>query len=105
MQSRRQLGTFVGLIALCLILWAASSTDWQGRLILDRPRHRDFLNLPYDYARLNKWPEWFTAEAGAAYRVTDAQDGAVDLDGATLVDGLPLTLAAGQPRTLRVCRR
>ena len=36
----------------------------QGKLILDRPRHRDFMSMPYDYPRLNKWPEWFTASAG-----------------------------------------
>ena len=26
----------------CLVLWAASSKDWQGTLVLDQPRHRDF---------------------------------------------------------------
>ena len=61
----------------CLTLWATSSQDWQGKLILDRPRHRDFMNMPYDYARLNKWPEWFTASAGTAYRVTDSQGAAL----------------------------
>ena len=88
----------------CLTLWATSSQDWQGKLILDRPRHRDFMNMPYDYPRLNKWPEWFTAAAGTAYRVTDSQGTTSDLDGKALIDGLPLTLPAGQERTIRVCR-
>jgi hypothetical protein len=86
----------------CLTLWASSSKDWQGSLVLDQPRHRDFLHMPYDYARLNKWPEWFTASAGTAYRVTDGQ-GATTLDGRALVDGLPLTLTAGQEQVIRVC--
>jgi len=87
----------------CLTLWAASSQDWQGRLILDQPRHRDFQRMPYDYARLNKWPEWFTADAGTAYRVTDGQ-GATTLDGRALVDGLPLSLIADHEQVIRVCR-
>jgi len=61
------------------------------------------MNMPYDYARLNEWPEWFTASAGTSYRVTDDQSGASALDGSALIDGLPLSLAAGQPRVIRVC--
>jgi hypothetical protein len=87
----------------CLVLWVASSQDWQGRLILDQPRHRDFNRMPYDYARLNEWPEWFTADAGTAYRVTDGQGTVSTLDGKALVDGLPLSLPAGQEQVIRVC--
>jgi hypothetical protein len=87
----------------CLTLWASSGEDWQGRLILDRPRHRDYLNLPFDYARLNKWPEWFTASAGTGYRVTDSQGSSQAVDGKALIDGLPLTLTAGQELTFHVC--
>jgi len=85
------------------VLWAASSQDWQGRLVLDRPRYRDFNHMPYDYARLNKWPEWFTVAAGTTYRVTDNLAGASDADGRALIDGIPLTLSAGQERVIRVC--
>ncbi|MGE3912505.1 MAG: hypothetical protein AB7K36_24300, partial [Chloroflexota bacterium] len=87
----------------CLVLWTSSEDDWQGSLIIDRPRHRDYLNMPYDYARLNKWPEWFTADAGLSYRVEDSASGAETLSGSTLIDGLPITLTAGQARTFRVC--
>ena len=59
--------------------------------------------MPYDYARLNKWPEWFTAAAGTAYRVTDGQGATSTHDGRALVDGLPLTLTAGQQQVIRVC--
>jgi hypothetical protein len=60
--------------------------------------------MPHDYPRLNKWPEWYTAQAGATYRVTDSQGATTDLDGRALVEGLPITLPAGQERTIRVCR-
>ncbi|MCC7371415.1 MAG: hypothetical protein IT306_23555 [Chloroflexi bacterium] len=88
----------------CLVLWAASDVAWSGSLVLDRPRHRDYLNMPYDYARLNKWLEWYTAEAGSGYRVEDSGRAATTVDGAVLIQGLPLTLAAGEQRTLKVCR-
>jgi hypothetical protein len=62
------------------------------------------MNMPRDYPRLNKWPEWYTAQAGSAYRVTDGQGAASDVDGGALIDGLPIDLPAGQERTLRICR-
>lgn len=87
----------------CLVLWATAARDWQGRLVFDRPRHRDYLGMPYDYPRLNKWPQWFTADTGRRYAVADGTGGSVARPGQELIDGLPLTLAAGQERTLRVC--
>lgn len=88
----------------CLTLWLASSAPWQGRLVLDQPRHRLYGHLPYDYPRLNKWPEWFVAEAGQPYRLEDERGGTTELDGETLAVGLPLALAPGETRTLRICR-
>jgi dienelactone hydrolase len=32
-------------------------------LVFDRPRHRDVLRMPFDYARINQWPEHFTVRA------------------------------------------
>lgn len=47
-----------------------SSTDaWTGTLRFDVPRHRDLLRLPLDYPRINQFPEWFTVDARARYRV------------------------------------
>jgi hypothetical protein len=87
----------------CLVLWASTNEEWQGRLVLDRPRHRDFQHMPYDYPRLNKWPEWFTADTRLSYRLTDSQGGTEAYSGQTLVDGLPITLVPGQERVFRVC--
>lgn len=87
----------------CLVLWATASQDWQGRLVLDRPRHADYMNMPYDYPRLNKWPEWYTARAGTTYTVTEGAGPATNVDGNALMDGLPLALPAGQERAFRIC--
>jgi hypothetical protein len=50
-------------------LWLSvrSKWPWKGRLILDRPRHREYFHLPSDYPRLNQFPEWFTAEKNGRY--------------------------------------
>lgn len=33
--------------------------SWSGSLIPDQNRHRTVLNLPWNWPRLNSWPEWF----------------------------------------------
>jgi hypothetical protein len=88
----------------CVTLLVTSQSDWSGRLVFDRPRHADFTRMPYDYARLNKWPEWFVAEAGVAYRLTDGLGEVTTADGRALQAGLPLEVGAGQEQTLQVCR-
>ncbi|MDP8924094.1 MAG: hypothetical protein M3O34_14595, partial [Chloroflexota bacterium] len=76
----------------CLALAAASRDAWDGRLVLDQPRHRLFGNLPVDYARLNKWPEWFVVEPDKAYEVEIAAEGAAPsplaVTGAELAQGI-----------------
>ena len=47
-----------------------SNAAWRGRIVFDRPRHRDHLNLPYEYPRLNGWTEWFTADPEVSYEIT-----------------------------------
>ena len=41
--------------------------DWDGLLIFDKKRHRKNLNLPFDWPRINQFPEWFTTETGLNY--------------------------------------
>ena len=80
---------------------ADEPAPWSGTLVLDRPRHRDFLRVPLDYPRINGFPEWFTAESGRRHRVTDAATGAVaDTTGAALSRGRAIRLDA--PGTLRL---
>ena len=69
---------------------------WTGVLRLDHPRHRDHLHLPLNYPRLNEWPEWFTVEHDRRYEVRIGAAAPVVRLGAELVQGLPLTLKAGE---------
>ena len=81
----------------------AADGDWSGRVVFDRPRHRESLHLPLDYPRINQFPEWFPVEAGAQYEVLDvARDQRWQVTGRELREGLSLQLPAGEERRLRV---
>ncbi|MCD6304536.1 MAG: hypothetical protein J7M21_06200 [Planctomycetes bacterium] len=80
-------------------LYAAE--PWSGRLVFDRPRHKVQLHLPIDYPRINQFPEWFTVEAAASYRVTDVTAGKeATLTGRQLAEGMAASLPGGLERRL-----
>jgi hypothetical protein len=68
-----------------------SRGQWSGTLRFDRPRHRDWFNLPVDYPRINQFPEWFTVEDGARYLVQIDDDAPLNVSGEQL-RALPLRL-------------
>ena len=86
---------------LCLSLSADKA--WSGRVVFDRPRHREFMHLPLDYPRINQFPEWFTAGAGQVFEVEDlTAQRRWRATAKELTAGLSLELAAGQERRCRV---
>ncbi len=68
---------------------------WRGVLRFDRKRHREVFHLPFDYARINQFPEWFTVEAEARYRLEREGGEAAGVTGAELMR-YPVTLKAGE---------
>ena len=73
-------------------LWISvqSRWPWKGKLIFDKPRHRENFNMPFDYARLNQFPEWFTVEKDKNYKLTviaDKDKTTLTVPGADLLDG------------------
>ena len=88
----------------CLQIALAADQPWHGILIFDAPRHRLHLGLPFNYPRLNAWPEWFTVDARTAYRVDDPAGTVSGVHGGTdLSRGLSLSLTVAGERQLRVC--
>jgi hypothetical protein len=75
---------------------------WEGRVLFDRPRHRLFMRLPFDYTRINQFPEWFTVRADAHYGVKLDQGQTSDQTGAQLAEGIPVELTAGAPFLIEV---
>ena len=89
-----------GAQGLCLSV--AADQTWSGRVVFDRPRHRERLRLPLDYPRINQFPEWFPVGAETRYEMTEPATGRRrELTGRELRDGLSLELAAGEERQLR----
>ena len=84
------------------VFTVTADSAWTGVVRFDHPRHRDHLHLPINYPRLNEWPEWFTVEHDRRYRVTIGDAAPVDRLGAELVQGLPLSLKAGETIRLTV---
>ncbi|MBI4581589.1 MAG: acetylxylan esterase [Planctomycetes bacterium] len=74
-------------------VYVRSEYPWAGRLRFDRPRHREYLRLPLDYARINQFPEWFTVEADRRYEVSRDGGAAQVVAGKELL-AWPLTFAA-----------
>lgn len=80
-----------------LFLVVSSANDYTGKLTFDRPRHRDWLNLPMDYPRINQFPEWFTADKDKSYQLASNDPGLHGgFSGEDLLAGLPLEIKAGQ---------
>jgi len=73
------------------------STEWffDGRLRFDRPRHRQDFNMPWDYPRINQFPEWFTVDRNREYLVTRDGGPPQRMNGKELLD-LPVRLGKGE---------
>jgi len=82
-----------------LLVRVSADQVWDGSIAFDAPRHREVLNLPVNYPRLNEFPEWFTVSGGRRYRVES--NGTVQvLEGSALRKGLPVRIGPGQSATI-----
>ncbi|MCX6897115.1 MAG: hypothetical protein NT105_00310 [Verrucomicrobia bacterium] len=81
--------------SLCISVVA--DKPWEGRLIFDKQRHKLNMHLPLDYPRINMFPEWFTAQAGARYEVNNLATGEKRTrTGKELLGGIAVPLKAGE---------
>jgi len=72
--------------------------EWSGDIVFDKPRHALNMRLPFDYPRINQFPEWFTVTADATYEVRDVLSGKTTvLNGKRLGEGLPLKVTPDAP--------
>jgi hypothetical protein len=91
----------VRLGAVChgdtLYLSLIADRPWEGRVVFDRPRHRVFMRLPQDYARINQFPEWFTVEEAGKYDLRLGPEKVVLATGREMSEGIPIQLVGGEP--------
>ena len=63
----------------------------------DRKRHKEFLHLPFDWPRINQFPEYFTVEKEKNYRIkTENGRKEVIISGEELQKGYQLKLSKGE---------
>ena len=76
-------------------LWIALEADstWQGVLKFDIPRHHRYFNLPFDWPRINQFPEWYTVEEQDTYTSVRTNSSRMsEYQGAELSEGIPILL-------------
>lgn len=79
-------------------LWITLTVDepWSGKLIFDRARHQQNLHLPFDWPRINQFPEWFTAAPEREYKVYQKNGSNLEtIHAAALDEGIVVELEAG----------
>lgn len=69
-----------------------AAEPFTGTLLRDPPRHQTIMNLPWDWPRLNSWPEWGRWPAGT--RAVSAEGLAATPTETQVRDGIPLELPA-----------
>jgi hypothetical protein len=91
-----------------LLVVLTADSPWTGKLRFDLPRHKEYLHLPIDWARINQFPEWFVVDPEKRYTVQEraTKDGVWTeskvVDGKSLIAGLPTELIAGEERQILV---
>lgn len=71
-------------------------SDWEGVLKFDKQRHKEVMNMPFDWPRINQFPEWFTAKTELNYQLTQfGEEKKLQLPGTELISGVKLSLKKG----------
>lgn len=84
-----------------LYLALTAAQDWSGSVMFDRERHREYLNMPQDWPRINQFPEYFTAHKGRDYIVSSGRRmKEKKVSGEELLNGYPVNLKAGETMKL-----
>lgn len=58
-----------------LYISIAAEKEWEGKILLDTPRHKDVMNLPLDWPRINQFPEWFVIKKERDYKISNLSTG------------------------------
>lgn len=70
---------------------------WQGKLLFDKSRHAANMKLPFDWPRINQFPEWFTVLPEKHYQVIDLSNNSPDsFTGNELIEGFEIQIKAGR---------
>jgi hypothetical protein len=78
---------------------------WEGEIKFDFPRHRDVLNLPVDYPRINQFPEWFTVSKDNQYQLNGLSGGFIEpFSGIDLIEGIKIKIDINKINTFELSK-
>ncbi len=77
-----------------LFLSISAESEWEGKVIFDAQRHKTAMNMPYDWPRINQFPEWFTVEKDQIYQLENEQ-GPRRYNGEKMAKGIKISLGTG----------
>ncbi len=79
-----------------LLISFTLDNDWSGTLYFDKPRHKEVMHLPWDWPRINQFPEWFTLRKNQSYKWIVLGNGTSEMKkGNELSKGLKMNLKKG----------
>jgi hypothetical protein len=85
-----------------LLISLKAEKNWKGKLMFDIRRHDEFMNLPFDWPRINQFPEYFVADRTKNYKVLTGNGKELNISGSELRKGLDLNMKKGQTRLLLI---
>jgi hypothetical protein len=87
-----------------LYLSVSCEDDYHGKLFFDRPRN-EYPTATIDWARINEVPAWFVVRGEDDYAIRFDGGEPVKIAGKTLINGIEISVGAGQTRRIEVRRR
>lgn len=84
-----------------IVLAITADKAWKGSVIFDIPRYKEYLHLPFDWPRINQFPEWFTVDRDRDY-IVKINGRKSRYSGSELSKGLNVSLKSGQTATISV---
>ena len=67
--------------------------DWEGKIVFDPQRHKTVMNLPFDWPRINQFPEWYTIKPDQKYSLKNVQTNSVtEYKGSELIKGISVKI-------------
>jgi len=80
-----------------LYISITSKDYWEGNLIFDIKRHSEFMHLPFDWPRINQFPEYFTIDKGKSYTIKSGDSRKEKIiSGTKLIEGFPVKVRKGE---------
>ena len=80
-----------------LFIVIKAKKDWKGNIYFDHQRSKEIMKLPFDWPRINQFPEWYTVKKGSQYNVmlqTEAKKEKWSAE--KLMEGLTINIQGGK---------